>query len=158
LLSLINDLLDLSKIEAGGMKLSVEVLAAQDICDQAVDLMRELAAARNVKLSGAVAEDCAILHGDERAVKQILVNMVSNAVKFTEPGGWVRLDVAGNSEGAVLTVSDTGIGMTKAELKVAVEPYGQVDSTLARQTVGTGLGLPLIKRLAELHGGKFSIY
>jgi two-component system cell cycle sensor histidine kinase PleC len=84
--------------------------------------------------------------------------MVSNAVKFTEAGGWVRLDVAANSEGAVLTVSDTGIGMTEAELKVAVEPYGRVDSKLARKTVGTGLGLPLIKRLAELHGGKFSIY
>jgi PAS domain S-box-containing protein len=157
LLSLINDVLDLSKIEAGGMQLTVEVLSAHEVCDQAAGLMRELAAARNVTLSGAVENDCAILHGDERAVKQILLNMVSNAVKFTDAGGWVRLDVAANSEGAVLSVSDTGIGMTEAELKIAVEPYGQVDSTLARKTVGTGLGLPLVKRLAELHGGKFSI-
>jgi PAS domain S-box-containing protein len=157
LLSLINDVLDLSKIEAGGMKLTVEVLSVHEICDQAVGLMRELAAARSVNLIGAVEDDCAILHGDERAVKQMLLNMVSNAVKFTGAGGSVRLDVAANAEGAVLTVRDTGIGMTEAELKVAVEPYGQVDSRLARKTVGTGLGLPLIKRLAELHGGKFSI-
>jgi PAS domain S-box-containing protein len=158
LLSLINDVLDLSKIEAGGMKLTVEVLSAQEVCDQAVGLMRELAAARNVKLSGVIADDCAILHGDERAVRQILLNMVSNAVKFTEADGRVQLDVATTGEGAILTVSDTGMGMTEAELKVAVEPYGQVDSRLARKTVGTGLGLPLVKRLAELHGGKFSIY
>jgi signal transduction histidine kinase len=157
LLSLINDVLDLSKIEAGGMKLSVEVSSAHETCYQATGLMRDLAAARSVKLSGAVEDGCAIVHGDERAVKQMLLNMLSNAIKFTDAGGWVRLDVAATEEGSVLTVSDSGLGMTEAELKAAIEPYGQVDSRLARKSVGTGLGLPLVKRLAELHGGKFLI-
>jgi PAS domain S-box-containing protein len=157
LLSLINDVLDLSKIEAGGMKLTVEVLSAHETCQQATSLMHELAAARRVKLSGAVEDGCAILHGDERAVKQILLNMMSNAIKFTDAGGSVRLDIAAKEEDAVLTVTDSGIGMTAAELNAAIEPYGQVDSRLARKTVGTGLGLPLVKRLAELHGGKFLI-
>jgi PAS domain S-box-containing protein len=157
LLSLINDVLDLSKIEAGGMKLTVEVLSAHETCHQATGLMHELAAARSVKLSGVVEDGCAILHGDERAARQMLLNMLSNAIKFTDAGGSVRLDIAAKEEGAILTVSDSGIGMTEAELNAAIEPYGQVDSRLARKTVGTGLGLPLVKRLAELHGGKFLI-
>lgn len=157
LLSLVNDILDLSKIETGHMKLEIELLSTHDLCRQVLGLTRELAGRTQIDLTAAVQEGCTMLLGDSRAVRQILLNLVSNAIKFTEPGGAVHLDISGDAEGTNLTVSDNGVGMNEAEVALAVEPYGQLNSTMARNSKGTGLGLPIAKGLAELHGGRLSL-
>ncbi|HEY3147986.1 MAG TPA: ATP-binding protein, partial [Dongiaceae bacterium] len=157
LLSLINDVLDLSKVEAGRMTLAIESLSTADIYGQALGLTQPLATQRSVKLTGRLNGERGVLHGDERAVKQILLNLISNAIKFTEPEGTVQLEITDNAEGAVLRVADTGVGMDETDLVKALEPYGQINSTVTRKSNGTGLGLPLAKRLAELHGGRLSL-
>ena len=157
LLSLINDLLDLSKIEAGRMSLTFETLSAAEVCNRAFETMHPLAASKGVQLSSIVVPGLTILHGDERAVHQILLNLLSNAIKFTEPNGKVDLALSADSRHAVIEVSDSGIGMTPAEMKCALEPYGQANSAQTRRQAGTGLGLPLAKRLAELHGGTLTL-
>ena len=95
---------------------------------------------------------------DERRLKQILVNLVGNAVKFTKPNGQVRVRAFRNEHGLVLSICDTGIGMAEKDIPVALERFGQIDSTLARKYEGTGLGLPLAKQLTELHGGRHACH
>jgi signal transduction histidine kinase len=153
LLSLINDVLDLSKIEAGKMHLVLEPLSALEVTHQAVGLTEQLAQNQGVTVTSEIGDGCDVVHGDARAVKQMLLNLLSNAIKFTDTGGAVRLRLARSDAGVALQVTDTGIGMTPAELAKALEPYGQTDAARSRGTVGTGLGLPLVKALAEMHGG-----
>ena len=153
LLSLINDVLDLSKIEAGRMQLVFEPLAALEVVRQAIGLTEQLAQRQGVMVESEVEDGCEVIHGDARAVKQMLLNLLSNAIKFTDSGGAVRLHVSRSDAGAALRVTDTGIGMTQTEMAKAMEPYGQTDAARSRGTVGTGLGLPLVKALAEMHGG-----
>jgi signal transduction histidine kinase len=99
-----------------------------------------------------------VLHGDERLVKQTLINLLSNAVKFTQNGGTVRLQAtAAAGGGLTVSVTDTGIGMREEDIPRALAPFGQVDSSLAREYEGTGLGLPLAKSFVELHGGSLEI-
>jgi signal transduction histidine kinase len=158
LLSVINDILDLSKVEAGKMELHFEAVPSEQVAYQAVESLRKAADDRKVSLQTEVATDCPILHADPRAARQILLNLLSNAVKFTPAQGSVTLSVRnGSDKGIRITVADTGIGMTDAEVSKALEPYGQVESELARKQQGTGLGLPLVKALAELHGGSMSV-
>ncbi|MEZ5832729.1 MAG: ATP-binding protein [Dongiaceae bacterium] len=157
LLSLINDVLDLSKIEAGRMTIAIETLSAEETCRRALDMVHALAASRHVELTSTIEPGLSTLRGDDRAVQQILLNLLSNAIKFTGAGGRVHLAVARGKSGVTITVTDSGIGMTPAEMARALEPYGQVDSKLARRSIGTGLGLPLAKSLAELHGGSLSL-
>lgn len=157
LLSLINDVLDLSKVEAGRMTLSIEQISPEQMCRQAVELTRGLAFQKGVQIEGRVQPNLSVIYGDQRAVTQILLNLLSNAIKFTSHGGHVGLDMYASHEGAVVRVTDTGIGMTASEMETALEPYGQVNSPLAKASVGTGLGLPLAKSLVELHGGSLTI-
>jgi len=158
LLSLINDVLDLSKIEAGKMELRVVALRSGDTARQAAAIMEELASARGVRLDFAVEEDCPVLHGDARAVKQIILNLLSNAIKFTPAKGRVTLRVRkAGAAGVEIAVTDTGVGMTPGQVAKALQPFGQVQSNLEVKDGGTGLGLPLTQSLAELHGGRLAI-
>jgi PAS domain S-box-containing protein len=158
LLSLINDVLDLSKIEAGKMELRVVALRSGDTARQAAAIMEELAAARGIALDVAVEEDCPVLHGDARAVKQIILNLLSNAIKFTPAKGRVTLRVRGaGAAGVEIAVTDTGVGMTPNQVAKALQPFGQVQTNLEVKDGGTGLGLPLTRSLAELHGGRLAI-
>jgi PAS domain S-box-containing protein len=158
LLSLINDILDLSKIEAGKMEVHVEAIPTEQVAYQAMESLRKAAEERKVALRSDIAADCPILHADPRAVRQILLNLMSNAVKFTPHSGSVTLSVRRTGDtGISIEVADTGIGMSAEEIVKALEPYGQVESDLSKKHKGTGLGLPLVKSLAGLHGGSMRV-
>ncbi len=157
LLSLINDVLDLSKIEAGRMELSWETLEPQEIVRASLVLVSAQANARGTPIRIEISDDLPSLHGDARAIKQILVNLLSNALKFTPSGGDVRITAEVEDDGVLFTVSDDGPGMTPAEIEIALTPFGQVSGMVAQSERGTGLGLALANRLAELHGHPLEI-
>jgi len=158
LLSLINDILDLSKIEAGQRELQVNQVSTGELVAQSTNLVVAMAAERSVELILPRGDACPVLHGDERALRQILLNLLSNAVKFTAAGGTVTLDIRhAGAAGADIIVADSGIGMTAEELQRALQPYGQIITTWSKDMQGTGLGLPLVKSLAELHGGDVQV-
>jgi PAS domain S-box-containing protein len=157
LLSLINDILDLSKIEAGKAELSIEPLRPRAVAEAAVTLVARLARDHDVRLSVDIDPACDAVHADERSCKQMILNLLSNAVKFTPRGGEVRLSIRrAPGDRAEIAVSDTGLGMTAEEVETALAFYGQVNGAASRLK-GTGLGLPLTKALAELHGGRLEI-
>jgi signal transduction histidine kinase len=158
LLSIINDILDLSKIEAGKQELHRQVCAAEDICRACVRLVKDRADQAGVRLTLSLAPGIRALDVDVRAVKQILLNLLTNAVKFTPQGGRVTL-FASDTDGPyiVLGVSDTGIGIAADDLPRVLEPFGQVENIFTQTRGGTGLGLPLAKMLTALHGGRLSI-
>jgi signal transduction histidine kinase len=158
LLSLINDLLDLSKIEADELVLREEVFDPAAEIGDCLKFVIERAEQEKVKLERAFDADVPTLKADLRTCKQIVLNLVTNAIKFTEPGGRVTVSVRREPDGGVaLAVADTGIGMDQEEIEVALQPFQQIDSGLARRHEGTGLGLPLVKALAELHGARFEL-
>ncbi|MGB0682370.1 MAG: PAS domain-containing sensor histidine kinase [Magnetovibrionaceae bacterium] len=158
LLELINDILDLSKIEAGSLSLDAEPQDIALISKAVVTVLKPRAIGSGVMVNNQVTLGLPLICGDERRLKQILFNLLSNAIKFTPEGGAVSLSSSQSGSGELaISVSDTGIGMTQEELVVAQSRFGQVDSSLARQHEGTGLGLPLTKALIELHDGKIVI-
>ena len=158
LLSLINDILDLSKIEAGSMELHEERVDFADIVGSAVRVIRERVVSAKLTLEVDLEEDFPGLYLDERAHKQILLNLLSNAVKFTKPGGLIALRARrAGKDGVVISVTDNGLGMEAGDIEKALAPFGQVDSSMTRKHAGTGLGLPLVKSLVELHGGTLRI-
>ncbi|MFQ5772975.1 MAG: PAS-domain containing protein [Kiloniellaceae bacterium] len=158
LLSLINDILDLSKIEAGKFELQEERFSLAAAVRASVRLIRERAQTAGVDLVLDVPAELPPLTADPRAVKQILLNLLSNAVKFTRRGDIVTVRVQpGEDGGLVVSVADTGIGMSQEDQRKALIPFEQADSPFNRRYEGTGLGLPLCKRLAELHGGRLTL-
>ena len=158
LLKLIGDVLDLSKIEAGALTLHVSEVDLSESADVAFRLLRERAQKKRVALESALAPDLPRVTTDERVVQQILINLMTNAIKFTGEGGRVRLsaEIARSGE-VVLAVADTGIGMKPDEIAVALKPFGQVGPNMAARAEGTGLGLPLCLRFAEALGGSIAI-
>ncbi len=159
LLGLINDILDVAKIEAGRVELSEAATPVKTIFDAVARLIRERSVRAEVRLEMTVQPDLPPLVADERKLKQILINLLSNAVKFTPAGGAIRMGAArdpGTGE-LVMTVADTGIGIAPADIQRAMEPFGQIDNPINRKYRGTGLGLPLTKGLVELHGGSFQL-
>ncbi len=159
LLSLINDLLDVSKIEAGKVDIHLETVIISDVCQASLSFVKEQASKKGVALGFKYEKTALKVMADQRRLKQILVNLLSNAVKFTPSGGEVKLSVRADLQKARVefSVSDTGIGIAPADLERLFTPFTQVDSSLSRQHEGTGLGLVLVKRLAELHNGEVSV-
>jgi signal transduction histidine kinase len=154
LLDLINDVLDLSKITAGKMELHEQDIAVPDLLSDALALVK--GRAKDVQLCEGPWPGLPRIRADYRLLKQVLINLLTNAIKFTPPGGRVTIGAIVGQD-IRLTVSDTGIGMTPAELERAMSQYGQIDSRVARKHQGTGLGLPICKSLALLHGGTLEI-
>jgi len=159
LLSIVNDLLDLSRIEAGGMELDIGTIFVDELFAECRKMLADKAAAAGVKLVSSVADEARTIRGDALRLRQILLNLLSNAIKFTPRGGVVALSALISHEGEFLfTVADTGCGMSPAEIEIALEPFGMVDSSMGRRKQGTGLGLPLATRLTALHRGRLVIH
>jgi signal transduction histidine kinase len=153
LLSLINDILDLAKIEAGQRKLDLHLLDPAGLAQKAMGFVEPQAAKAGVRVQCEIAAAVQLI-GDERSLVQILTNLLSNAVKFSHPGGTVRLFARRSADGGlVLGVEDQGIGMTAEGLKEAQEPFGQAAPMETVEGRGSGLGLPIVKALVEAHGG-----
>jgi signal transduction histidine kinase len=157
LLSLINDLLDISKIEAGKMELKKEEIECTSLLRGVIGIMSSAASAKEIALAADLEDDQIIIWADERAIKQMLMNLISNAIKFTNRQGRVTVAACRMPSGVLLEVLDSGIGMTPEEVQMALEPYGQIPSDVSAGAPGTGLGVPLVKALAELHGGSLKI-
>ena len=158
LLEIINDLLDLSKLDAGKLELHEEEVSLPGLVESSVRLVRERAFAAGVAIDTELSAEPPNLRADERILKQVLLNLLSNSIKFTPRGGRISVRDRRTASGAVeLAVSDTGIGMSEAEIKIALAPFGQVENAMTRQHKGTGLGLPLTRSLVELHGGRLHL-
>ena len=159
LLQLINDILDLSKIEAGAMTLNVSSFSPKSTCEASLMFIKELAQKKSIHTSLEFDSDVTWMVADERRLKQMLVNLLNNAVKFTPPGGQVGLLVSGDKENdwVHLVVWDTGIGIGQADIQHLFKPFVQLDGSLTRQHEGTGLGLSLVARMAEIHGGSVQV-
>jgi len=158
LLDLINDILDVSRIEAGKMELRENVLDINALIDGSLRMVANRAELAGVVLGVNVDRDLAHLRGDETRVKQILVNLLSNAVKFTPRAGRITVSSSlGATGGIEIAVADTGIGIATEDIDAVLQVFGQVDSKLGRIYEGVGLGLPLTKSLVELHGGSLKI-
>jgi PAS domain S-box-containing protein len=159
LLDLINDILDLSKIESGKMELQIAPISVQSLCESSLTFVKQQAHQRKIALSFKMAEGVENIEVDERRIRQVLINLLSNAVKFTPEGGEVRLEVEADPEGEILqfNVIDTGIGIAPENLDKLFKPFVQLDSSLSRRYSGTGLGLALVRRVVELHGGCVSL-
>ena len=159
LLALINDILDMSKIEAGKMAMHPEPLDLLDIVEETVRLLRTRADSAGLALTIEVPHDLPEVDADFRALKQILLNLLSNAVKFTPRGGKVRVFARKDDDGAhvVVGIADTGIGIAEADMERLAKPFEQIESQHSKTQQGTGLGLALTKSLVELHGGVLAI-
>ena len=159
LLALINDVLDIAKVESGRMELQREIFSIADVCEFSLLFVKELALKKQLRQEFHLQDRQAKVYADPKRLKQMLVNLLSNAVKFTEKGGRISFEVTTDAEEGVVrfTVEDTGIGMSSEGIARLFQPFIQLDSSLSRQHDGTGLGLALVRRLAELHGGSISV-
>jgi signal transduction histidine kinase len=154
LLSLINDILDLSKVEAGRMELEVTAFHLPDAIENALLLIRERASRHGIKLDRVIDDRLGDFTGDERKIKQILVNLLTNAVKFTPEGGQVKVEGRLGDSAVIISVTDTGIGIAKEDQEAIFEEFRQAGGSYAQKREGTGLGLTLTRRFVEMHGGK----
>jgi signal transduction histidine kinase len=158
LLDIINDVLDLSKVEAGQMTLRESSVEIPDVIESCGRLLGERARNGNISLRLDVSSGLPTIHADPVRLKQIVINLASNAVKFTPAGGTVTISARLDAKGDILlAVTDTGIGMRQEDIPIALTPFGQIDSSLARRHEGTGLGLPLCRALVEMHGGTLGL-
>ena len=154
LLGVINDILDIAKIEAGQLDLREDVFQTGEALDVCVKMLADQASESGLQLLREGPDRLPSLWADEKKFMQIVINLLSNAIKFTPEGGKVTLTAEIEGDGSLkLTVSDTGIGIAADDLEKAMVPFSQVDSAYCRRHEGTGLGLPISKALAELHGG-----
>jgi signal transduction histidine kinase len=157
LLQIINDLLDLSKVEAGKQELHETMITLPRLMNDGLRLIRERASSAGIAINVEIQEAIPPVWADERLLKQILLNLLTNSIKFTPRGGRITVTALIRSGELEIAITDTGIGMSESEIEVALKPFGQVDSHMARQREGTGLGLPLVRSLVELHGGRLTL-
>jgi signal transduction histidine kinase/HAMP domain-containing protein len=153
LLSLINDVLDLSKIEAGQLTLSLNDYSMKEVVQTVVTAVESLAAEKNLELKVTVSPEVDYGKGDEQRISQVLMNLVGNAIKFTEEGE-VRVEATASNDTFVVSVSDTGPGLSEGDQQRIFEEFHQVDASSTRKKGGTGLGLSIAKRIVEMHGGR----
>jgi signal transduction histidine kinase len=156
LLDLINDVLDLSKIEAGQLKLSLKSYSMKDMAYEVIAAMEPLASRKQLSLTLMVPDNLPTAKGDERRIKQVLLNLIGNAIKFTDCGK-VAVEVVHNSDQFKVSVCDTGPGISPADQEKIFEEFQQADSSPTREKGGTGLGLAIVKRIVELHGGTVGV-
>ncbi|HEX9462152.1 MAG TPA: ATP-binding protein [Alphaproteobacteria bacterium] len=155
LLALISDILDLSKAQAGRLEIRPGPVSVAHVVAACLSLTAQRSQHAGLTVGTEVADRLPLLEADELKLKQMLLNLLTNAIKFTRPGGSIKV-TAGMADGEmVIRVGDTGIGIAAEDIPTALAPFGQIDSQLARATEGTGLGLPLVRVLTELHGGRF---
>jgi signal transduction histidine kinase len=158
LLSIINDVLDMSKIEAGKLEIHEDEVAIGPLLASVARMVRERAREAHIDLVADPPEQEIVFWADQRAMRQCLLNLASNAVKFSNAGGRVVVEASLNEAGgAVISVTDDGIGMSPADLERALQPFGQAQAATTRAHGGTGLGLPITKGLVEAHGGILEI-
>jgi len=159
LLDLINDILDLAKVEAGQVALDISVVDVLAVCESSLRMIKQLAHKKNQTVQVEIEKEIGMARADERRLKQMIVNLLSNAVKFTPQGGSLGLTAkVDRYEGKLsITVWDRGIGISAADLERLFQPFVQVDSSLSRETSGTGLGLALVAQMARLHGGSIAV-
>ena len=157
LLALINDILDLARIEAGKMQVRLEDFSIPDVCEGLLNMFRPLAEKKNIDLRGQIAPDIPILRQDVGKLQQILQNLLSNAIKFTPEGGRVLLKAEADPFHIVLTVTDTGVGIAPEEQERVFEKFRQAGNPLTREHAGTGLGLSIVRELAKLLGGDVTL-
>lgn len=158
LLGVVSDILDLSKIEAGEFSIAENDVDVSELAEYVARILSPRAEGKKIALSRDVAQDLPLLRADTRLVRQILINLVDNAVKFTPPGGQVGISSRCDENGDLLiAVMDTGIGMAEDEIAMALEPFHQIRRSSDIAFEGTGLGLPIANKLAELHGGSLTI-
>ena len=157
LLHVVNDILDMSKIEAGKFKIVKEPFDVAMLVNSCTDIMRHAAEKKDIALVAEIPAGLPELVADKRACKQMLLNVVSNAIKFTDPGGWVRVSAAVEKDMVMLVVADNGIGIAEHDLPKLGNPFVQTDTSYDRSYEGAGLGLSVVKGLARLHGGRIEI-
>jgi signal transduction histidine kinase len=153
LLGLINDVLDLSKIEAGRLTLSLNEYSINEMVQTVITSVEALAAEKKLELKAWVPPDLKIARGDEQRIAQVLLNLVGNAIKFTDEGE-VRVEVTDSGETFLVSVTDTGPGLSEADQKIIFKEFQQADSSNTREKGGSGLGLSIAKKIVEMHGGR----
>ncbi|MDZ7760737.1 MAG: ATP-binding protein [Desulfovermiculus sp.] len=157
LLLLINQILDMAKVEAGKMQLALSDVSMKNLLDEISLLVLDMVSKKKLKMSLEIAEDLPSIEADELKVKQILYNLISNAVKFTPEGGKIGLRAKRADSGVEIVVWDTGVGVAPENMEKIFEGFFRVNTPYSQVTEGTGLGLPLSRKLVELHGGKLSL-
>jgi PAS domain S-box-containing protein len=159
LLDLINDILDLSKIESGRMELQLSPTSIRDLCEYSLSFVRQQARQKDIRLSSQILGEPGEILVDDRRLRQVLINLLSNAVKFTLEGGSIELRVQTypDNETIQFSVIDTGIGIAPDDIQKLFQPFVQLDSSLSRRYAGTGLGLALVRRIVEMHGGSVAV-
>ncbi len=157
LLHLINDILDVSKAEAGKLELQEQNVSIESAVQSSVRMLSDRAQAQNIVIDQSAVDKNLVLRGDGKKIRQILINLLSNAVKFTPPGGNIALRAEADGNNIIIAVRDSGIGMDPADIPKVLTAFAQVDNAMNRKYDGTGLGLPLSLALAELHGGTLQI-
>ena len=156
---MINDILDISKVEAGEFDLHEEEIDVRSLIKKSVRLVRERAQAAKIELVVDIDADLPYLVVDQRLIKQSLINLLSNAVKFSPDGGQINVRATAEPDDSILiSVADTGIGIAEEDLPMILQPFAQVESAFSRNFEGTGLGLPLAKSFVEAHGGTLEIH
>ncbi len=157
LLALINDVLDISKIEAGCFELASDNISVMAVVEESLNVVSPIARQRQLTLTSVVAPDLPRLVGDERTLRQMVLNLLSNAIKFTDPGGYVTVTAGQTDGGLDITVADSGMGIDACDLDLVFSEFGQARNPRTRPAEGTGLGLVIVKSLIELHGGRITV-